>query len=82
MVMDKCIYVLRGDGCVRAIYDEYHYLATIAYSIDIVGISEMEARNIMIKQLESNGYFSDYFDAPNWSSIKIDGIYDLYIDVV
>jgi hypothetical protein len=79
---DNCVYVLKGDRLVRAIYEERRYLAAIVYGIDIVAISEEEARKTMIKQLESNGYFSDYFDAPNWASIKTDVIYDLYLEKV
>ena len=40
---DDCVYVLKGDGLVGAIYDEYHYLTAIAYGVDIVAISEIEA---------------------------------------
>ena len=79
---DDCVYVLRGDGLVRAIYDEYHYLAAIAYGVDIVAISEIEAQEIMIKELENEGYFGGYLYGADFEDAETSDIYDLYLEKV
>lgn len=79
--IDKYTYTIRDDGKIIAFYDEYHYLAATAYRLDLVDISETEARKIMIETLENNGCSSDYLDGSNWEYAKTSDIYDLYVDV-
>lgn len=79
---DDCVYVFRGDGLVRAIYDEYHYLAAIAYGVDIVAISEIEARKMMIKQLKDAGYFGVYLYGADFEDAETSNIYDTYVEKI
>ena len=79
---DDCVYVLKGDGLVRAIYDEYRYLAAIAYGVDIVAISEIEARETMIKQLKSADYYGDYLYGANFEDADTSDIYRIYIEKI
>ena len=79
---DDCVYVLKGNGLVRAIYDEYHYLAVIAYGVDIVAISETEARKTMIGQLKDAGYYGDYLYGADFEDAATSDIYRIYLEKV
>lgn len=79
---DDCVYVLKGNGLVRAIYDEYHYLAVIAYGVDIVAISETEARKTMIEQLKDAGYYGDYLYGADFEDAATSDIYRIYLEKV
>lgn len=79
---DDCVYVLKGDGLVRAIYDEHHYLAAIVWGIDIVAISEEEARKTMIKQLKSAGYYGGYLYGANFENADTSDVYRIYLEKI
>lgn len=79
---DKYTYTIRDEGRIVAFYDEYHYLAATAYRLDLVDISETEARKIMIETLENNGCSSDYLDVSNWEYTDTSEIYNLYLEKV
>lgn len=79
---DKYMYIIRDDGKIIAFYDEYHYLAATAYRLDFVDISETEARKIMIKELENEGYFGGYPYGAHFEYADTSEIYDLYSEKV
>lgn len=79
---DKYMYTIRDDGKVVGYDDTYHYLVDISYRVDVNPISETEAREIMIKELENEGYFGGYLYGARFEDAETSDIYDLYVEKV
>lgn len=79
---DKYIYTIRDDGKVVGYDDMYHYLSDISYRMDTNHILNAEAREIMIKELENEGYFGGYLYGAHFEYADTSDIYDLYLEKI